>query len=467
MKPKSLLIYLVAFALVGTFYYFYEVRYQGRQNELKEANAKVFNLEMDQVQGLELKNGSETLDLVRDKPDQWRLVRPAATPADRWEVEGLARQVLEGKKERVFADPVDNLADYGLKDPGISLTWKGEGNKPAAPTLFVGDENPSGSSRYARLGDSKEVFTVGASLYYDLNKKLYDLREKALVLTPGEKIDGLVLYADGEIELKKNGIRRWDITKPTPGRADDDELQKLVYQGLKGRVNEFVAAEPGRDLGFDPPRARIKVMSAGRVEAEILVGREETSVSKEDVTKEEVKGVWVRSTQRPELMLLPERAASILLAKYEDLKDRHVLDLDRRTLSSLEIRGGQVVLKAERKDNAWKVTSPPDAASRDGDLESFLLALEDLKYSRRLDADGETVGRYGLNQPDLTVVMSAPGGGGATPALTLKQVDEQYLAVRAGDGPVGLVERAGVFSSLPREFKPLFEKDNAPNKEVK
>ena len=53
-----------------------------------------------------------------------------------------------------------------------------------------------------------------------MTKTLYDLRDKALVLCPGEKIDRLVItLADGsEIELAKKSLRHWDLVKPVTGR---------------------------------------------------------------------------------------------------------------------------------------------------------------------------------------------------------------------------------------------------------
>ena len=455
MKPRQILIYLIIFIVLGGFYYIYDVRLAARKNELQEAQTRIFNATVDQVTAFKLLMKNREIHIIRTGPDQWRIEAPLKTPADRWAVEGVLRAALEGKKDRVFAEPVQDMVQYQLDNPGLSLTLLA-GPKMLAPTLHIGGRNPAGRLYYARLGDTQEVFTITAALWGDLAKGLFDLRDKALVLAAGEKIDRLIIEGREKVEMKKTGLRQWEIVHPQPGPADNDVVQKMVYRVLKGKALRFVtpdkkpSPEAADPYGFDKPSLKVRVFEQGRPATELLIGREH----KQKVQgKERVVGYWARGTDRPEIMLIEAAAFSALDVGYSELKDRHVLSLDRGALKEITIARGELRMHIKKVHDIWEVLEPKDFKSQDRHVERFLMTLEDLKYVQVLDADEKTIKKYGLHNPGLRIELSGPETHIMLVA-ELKAVEKGLCAVRVGEGPVVLVERRTLVERLPEEVRP-------------
>ncbi|MBU2549183.1 MAG: DUF4340 domain-containing protein [Proteobacteria bacterium] len=457
MKPRQLVVYLLVFIVLGLFYYVYEVRLQEKEQELEEVRTRIFDLDPGQVTAVRFRNGRTEFHLIKAGPDSWRMLEPMDTPADRFAAEDLVRQVLDAKKDRVFKEPSTRLEAFGLDRPGISLTLMA-GDRILAPALHLGHKNPLGQLIYARLGDSSEVFTVASPLGQALDKSLFDLRDKSLVLFPGEKIDELRIEDPGTMVLKKAGLRRWRLVEPTPGPADNDEVQKLVYRTLKGHVLRFADPEPSTDYGFDPPRVRLRVMSEGRIEAEIVVGRaEEKSESdeKEVLRPPRVEGYWVRNSERGQLALISPETAAGLELDPQTLKDRRLLpDLDRSALTGLEITRGAARFKAHAEAGRWEIEIPAGNETESWQVDSLLAGLEELKYKEILDALPETVERHGLAKPDLVIRLTAPGVEPIVIEAALKPEDGDRAAVRVRDGPVALVASADLTARLPRPVRP-------------
>lgn len=458
MKPRSILIYLAVLIAVGLAYYIIDVRIAARDNELKEAQSKIFDLKMDQVTALKIKTGGEEIHITRMGENAWKIISPVQTPGDEWTVEGLIRQAVEGLKERVFEEPVEDISQFGLDNPSISLTLL-NGDQPLAPTLSIGSANPMGQLHYARLGDSRDVFMIPAPLKTQLNQSLFGLRDKSLVLEPGEKIDGVELIGEKNIKLKKKGIRSWDLIEPETGPADDDVVQKLVYRGLKGDVVKFIEPKDGVDnYGLDQSSLRIRVHSGGDLKAEVVIGKKAEGSEIEGLNPG-FEGYWVKSSERPEIMLVDAETIETLTVKAADLKDRRVLAMDARNLEKIEIDKGETHFLVKKINNIWDVLEPGEPISEDGDIERFIRGMGELKYER-LASQTESESGFGLDKPDLKIVFSGKEETFSL-AASLKPLDGDVLAVRSwvgdenglDDGPVYLVSRDLILKDMPEEIR--------------
>ncbi|MFH1091025.1 MAG: DUF4340 domain-containing protein, partial [Pseudomonadota bacterium] len=364
-------------------------------------------------------------------------------------------------KDQVFDRQGGGLSEYGLDKPKLALTLLGgdKENKPLAPTLYLGGRSPLGQLYYARLGDSKQVFTVIAPLKQELDLELYDLRDKSLVLFDGDKIDGLKLAVrdKGEVELKKKAAGRWNLVGPKPAQADSDLMEKLVYLSLKGQVTSFRPDnEAKEDHGFSAPLVTVKVLHQGREVAEVLLGPPEYKKSdRNDGSDKDVIGYWARTTERPEwVMLISRKMAGYLAVGYNDLKDRHVLNFSRGRLIALTVFRDKTLLKVKKVKDMWEVLEPASSVSQDRDIEKFLRALEELRYFKALDSETATLSRYGLDKPDLRVELTGPDKEAAVLAVSFNPTADGMLAVRAGNGPVLLVNQDDLTGALPQEVVP-------------
>ena len=161
MKPRQLIIYLVIFILVGGFYLFYDVYIRGEETKLEEAEAKILDIDASEVTALRLVTPKNDMRFELREDDEWYMTKPVQTPAVSHRVKSIVDRILEGKKEEIFPEPVDDLSGFGLDKPQIAVTMM-NGFKILGPTFFLGAKKPIGSSYYARLGQDRRIFTLSS-----------------------------------------------------------------------------------------------------------------------------------------------------------------------------------------------------------------------------------------------------------------------------------------------------------------
>jgi hypothetical protein len=465
VKPRSLIIYFLVFIILGLFFYVYDVRFAKKEAEFEKSEKKIFNLDFNKINGLVYKNKDQEIQLVREKPEEWKITQPVETPADRWAVESVVRGLLDAEKEQVFEN-VKDMGQYGLDQPQLKVTFMDKG-RPIGPTLYVGDTEPAGYLSYARLGESSEVFTVISTVRYDMAKTLFELRDKSVVLLPGEKINRIIIEQDDSmVELERRGIRRWDVVRPEQTPADDDLVQKIVYSALKSQVTALVEpnqlpADNNDELGFETPGVKVTVFAEEKDPVKLIIGQArkqpEASAEKPNPPKQD-SGYWATSDERSEVLVITSDAVKALQTDFEQIRDKRILGRrDLRTLSKILVRRGEQVFKAEKVDDIWDITSPPEPTSQDRQVENFLGNLASIRFEKTVPVDEAVLTEYGLDAPEAVIELVSPQETTKV-NLNLQSRDDGFMAVRVDEGPVALVKRDDVFNNLPVEVEAVIGK---------
>ncbi|MBW2622839.1 MAG: DUF4340 domain-containing protein [Deltaproteobacteria bacterium] len=297
MKPRQLVVYLVVFLLVGGFYLLYDVYLRGEQTKLEEAEAKILDIKAEDVTGLKLVTRKTVMRLELREDDEWYMLEPVQTPAVSHRVKSIIDRLLEGEKEEAFSEPVDDLASFGLDKPQIAVTMM-HGSRILGPTFYLGAKNPIGSSYYAQTGKDRRLFTISSFIQKHINRTYRDLRNRDLVLAPPYKIDGLKFLEPVQMELKKNDKDEWEFVNPKGLVTDRVKINKVITQGLKGQIEEFVTAEKSdKKFGFDEPLYKMIALSKGETVAEVTVGKARDNGSGK-------KGYWAMINNRPEVLFI-------------------------------------------------------------------------------------------------------------------------------------------------------------------
>jgi hypothetical protein len=318
--------------------------------------------------------------------------------------------------------------------------------------LFIGRENPTGQFFYAAREGSDRVMTIPAALAGDLDKNLFQLRDKALMLSPGEDVRRLTVEAGGEkTVLVKKGLRHWEAVEPEETRADNDLVQEMIYKGLKGRVKQFVEPDQAAelDMGLDEPRVRIIAGIKDGGEVEVVVGRALTSDDQQQGPLSQ-KRYYAQASDRDQPVVVDQALADRLAQGFKDLKDRHVLPLDRRRVWGLELQYHDRKLVAEKEDLNWTSPTHEDTESLTLALDEFVLDLEDLKYQRGLESEDDEA----LKKADVAVVVKGPGDKVRTLRVDLNGPREGLAVAQVDDGPKVLLDKDEFLHILPEMIRP-------------
>jgi hypothetical protein len=134
----------------------------------------VLKIDRDKTDGLELTDGSTTVQLAK-KGSDWMLVKPIGARADYAAAEGALERLGSAQMVGITEATATDLAKYGLDKPTASMTVS-MGSSRA--TLLLG--NTDNAVVFAKDASRPIVFTVAPTVKTDVIKTVADLRRKDL-----------------------------------------------------------------------------------------------------------------------------------------------------------------------------------------------------------------------------------------------------------------------------------------------
>src|SRR5215210_3654627 len=99
MRWQTSAVLALLLALVGSFYYVYEIRWAPDRERAETRKGRVFSAEAADITALELKRPDDTVALKRDG-EAWRLTAPIAARGNRGTVDETLTTILTAKIDR-------------------------------------------------------------------------------------------------------------------------------------------------------------------------------------------------------------------------------------------------------------------------------------------------------------------------------------------------------------------------------
>ena len=113
---------------------------------------KVFSVEADKIDELEIKSESGDRTTLRKKGNDWEIAQPVSGASDQSTVSSITSNLSSLEISRVIDENPGNLKEFGLASPRIEVAFKSGGQQHR---LQIGDKTPTGSVLYAKLADGK------------------------------------------------------------------------------------------------------------------------------------------------------------------------------------------------------------------------------------------------------------------------------------------------------------------------
>jgi hypothetical protein len=440
VRWQTTLVAAILLALVGGFYYVYEVRLGPDREKVEARKLRVFaTTETTDVTAVTLTRPDGVVRATRDG-ESWQLLEPVKARGDRGPIEETLTTVVTAKMDREIDAAPKSLDDFGLDKPAaeVDLTLK-DGKRV---TLLLGGKSPTGVWVYAKERDKPSVFVVGESVLRDATRPASDFRDKTVLAFSRPDVTGIeIVTADDTIALEP-ADQAWKITRPIARPADTAGVNELLDKLSAARVKEFVAESPPslKPFGLDRP---LRVV--------LHVGKEKDRASRTlllgDVDQGK-KGVYAMRAGESSVLLVPEETWKAVPQTAAALRDKTVVAFDREKVTRIDIESprGQVTVTKEK--DTWKITAPEALAADQVEVGAVLSRLRDLRAQAFLSEDVSGIPRY-LARPEVKVTLHQEGAPAPTTVLLAPSPDKRggqptvYAAV-AGKGPVVLVDAKAI-----------------------
>ena len=356
----------LAVALSGLIWWSLEdEKKKAEKPEAKAGAPRILDIPVDQFQRIELKRPAEDLTIVLERGASWRITAPQAYGADTETVDALVKALSLLDSSKLVEEKATDFAPYGFNAPRLVVSIKRKDGK--SHTLEVADDNPANGEYYARLAGSPRLFTLGASSFTPLDRRLNDLRDKRLVTFDAEKVKAIELTAKGgTIEFAPTAQKDWQITKPRPLRADGLSVEEILRRMRDARMDLNAKVDPA-SFTAGTTVASVKVTDANGAQTF------ELRKSKEDY--------FAKTSAAEGVHKLTKDVAEALDKDLAAFRNKKVFDFGFAEVNRIDFKDGARAAAYERKGGDWmlggkKVDKVPAVVDK----------LRDLSVLRFLDA---------------------------------------------------------------------------------
>jgi hypothetical protein len=483
MKFRTTLIAAILLLLSGLYVYVFEFRWPQEKAEREEQAKKIFPVEWEDLRGIRITGSQGTVVLEKKEGSDaagaepsagsggWRLVEPVRADADDTAVGGLVSALRDVQQEQVIVEGSADLAPFGLQEPEIRIELFLREGKEAPPVLLLGGKSPVGQNSYAMQSGKDAVLLLNTFLNQQVDKSLYDLREKKLFRVKKDDIEKVEIFQEGRpfMEMVREGDD-WNLVGPIRAPIARAAADKILDKIAGLRAQSFVS-ETGEGLamfGLAHPRREVVVtLAPDHARASLRIGNSRSESGK--------TLMYAKRGETPEVVSLNDDLLETIDIRPEDLREKKVFPFQSWKVDQANLTwNGQDVTLERRGTGKWWMTRPVDTQASSSAVTSFLSDLSQLEgtafFEKPQDAEG--MKKYGLENPLARVTLfeekMTPGQAdetGATPSpigtLLLGKADGaqgRTFACLEGGKTVAEVGEDFYRNGFPRDVDSLREK---------
>ncbi|MCD6359585.1 MAG: DUF4340 domain-containing protein [Armatimonadetes bacterium] len=353
-------------------------------------------------------------DLVVEKRDgQWYLVSPIEGLADEDEVMRMVKAIAELKPTESRENVDLNSTEFGLADPDLTATMYYGDGKTAQVSL--GGETPIGASRFAKVEGRDKLYIVPASIRTTLSREPDKLREKKLAKFETDDVKSIRLQHGTEliaaVRSGEGDKPRWRLTQPLETTGDEWNIKQLINKIKDMKAEDFLKEERSdEELGFDHPQVTVTLTLADGSELTVTVGKQTRRKVGESGTEKDV--LFVRSSQRKEILLVKADVLDGLTKSTFDLRDKSVVQVDRDDIVRVKVeRKKGLNFSIARRPSGWIVEKPRIADASRSKVDNLLWDIEDLSAKSFVTEKATDKDRraYGLVVPSTALTIKLRG----------------------------------------------------------
>ncbi len=238
----------------------------GIDKKVKDLREKrLVTFEDEEVQKLELASrGKDTVELAKEG-EKWQIVRPAKYAADDTEVRSLLSSLRSLRANDFVTDSPENLAQYGLDDPQLTVTLF-LGKDLAKKAVLIGkqiNEKDASKGYFAKRDAKDTIYEIAEYALKNLSKDVPALRDKRVLgLDPKEVAKAVVKRMDGKgFTLVKSTDDKWSLEGKVEGKPREYPVSHFAEDVATLRASEVVADDPAdlKQYGLDQPQIKVSL----------------------------------------------------------------------------------------------------------------------------------------------------------------------------------------------------------------
>ena len=397
MSFKTTIIVAVLAIALGAYVYFYEIKGGEERRQAEQQAKKIFLFEDDQIQGLTLTHSGEEIVLAKAEDGEWAITAPIETEADKGAVDALVRNLKHAETDRIVADSTADLGGFGLGEPEVKVSLLLE--EASTEVLCIGDKSPTGSYVFANMDGSREVFTASSSLLSDVQKELFDLRDKRVLGFEKDEVEKIELKQRGKplFVLSRTGSE-WLMEQPRELQGDRSAVNEILNKLKDGKTQAFVTEKAAsvKPYGLDEPD----------IEVTLWLGKDKAKKQLKIGDAKSADRYYAQDEARDPIFTVDSTFVAALRKDLFALRDKKIVQFSRSRVNKIELvyADSAIVCQKDTSDN-WRVTAPIVRKAKKWKVSGILSDIETLRAEAFVAQKARDLSRYGLDAPRITAKL--------------------------------------------------------------
>lgn len=400
-KWRFLTVYAIILIGIAAYFFVFEVYKKRKEIEAKEAERKVFSLNIDDLREITISKGTEEVSLVRDN-DRWRITSPVETDTDHSAVSGFVNTLVDLRVKKWIGKEKD-LSHFGLKNPLIIISAKKSAHSSKASSdvyrLLIGEKTPAGDGTYAMafVNDSpvgkEPLFVIDTGISGVLSKGLYELRKKELATFEDPQVK--------KVEIRWHGDNRsltivretegWSIPDYPDVRVKKSKMDHIVDQIRWLRAQKFIGNSKidATSFSLSHPIVNINLEFYNKSPLVIQLGEYRESGGSQNNSSSTPVRLEAFSSELPFVAVVDRYILNELPHKPEELQDRSLFSWKEEEIAKITWHRGNDTIELTReegKNSEWKLkkgTEKNYSKLKEGwKVRSVIWAASDIEYEK-------------------------------------------------------------------------------------
>jgi len=229
----------------------------------------ITKVKQSEIREIKLKNKHGKFHLIKESND-WKIESPRKLKGEKSSIDNLLRKLENGKAKSVISEMMESEGKYSLSRPAIEID------------LYIGESKAHKNIKFSSLknnvsnvkDDSRpQIFTVDSLFLKDLNKSLFDLRDKKIFTFNKADVDKAIVHqGDSTVTMLKDTSGTWTF-------STGETLKEWKMNSIVNNINNLVAkkfvkenAEKTSRYGLQNPERKVQLYSKDNLIVETLFG---------------------------------------------------------------------------------------------------------------------------------------------------------------------------------------------------
>lgn len=393
MNIRNTLILLIIFAVLAGYVYFIEVKRQSEKEKIEEQSNKLFSLVKDSISVLDFRNSNGDF-VVKKINDEWKIIKPLETGADKVTINSIISILLNATKETHFKVVPAELPQYGLNDRAVIVHV--EDNQGERDSLRLGDKTPVGSSVFSNKTDTL-VFTVSQNVKSQFEKKLFDIRDKKLLHFKRADVRKITIHNPyGRYVIEKSGVSDW-LLKKIDRPADNSKISSILSK-LENNLAKAFVDEEGRNMrkyGLSRPAFRVDLqLGPDQGQKRFMISRK-------------IDGkYYAKDDARKPIFEIDSMLVKDINKKLNDFRSKDLASFNRSEVDRITFSYGDTLFSCLKDtSDEWQLDETGGKPLEKSKIQSFFSSLDYTNVTDFVEDGKINQARYGFDHPTLKISL--------------------------------------------------------------